>query len=159
MMLENCCYGRKEMMALNVAEQGLFGEIVHCDGAYAHYLPEEELFKNNEVGRHYRINEYILRNCDQYATHEFGPIAKVLKLNRGNKVLTVSSVASKSRGLKQYAKDHLGEDSYYANVDYKQGDIVSTHMVCAGGETIHLCLDTTVPRAYYSRNFTVRGTK
>ena len=165
MMLENCCYGRKEMMALNVSEQGLFGEIVHCDGAYGHHLEDEELFKEIDTKKgsqgvsHYRIRDYILRNCDQYATHELGPISKVLKLNRGNKMLTLSSIASKSRGLKQYAKEHFGADNYYAQVDYKQGDIVSTTILCAGGETIHLCLDTTLPRSYYSRNFTVRGTK
>ena len=159
MMLENACYGRDELMSMNVVEQGLFGELVHCDGAYAHYLPEVELFKDVEEGHHYRLKNYILRNCDQYATHELGPISKILKLNRGNKMLTLSSFASKSRGLKQYAKDHLGEDSYYAKIDYKQGDLINTNIMCAGGETIHLCLDTTVPRAYYSRNFTVRGTK
>jgi len=162
MMLENCCYGRKEMMALNAVEQGLFGEIVHCDGAYGHYLPKEELFKDLHEGkpnRHYRINNYILRNCDQYATHEFGPISKVLKLNRGNKMLTLTSMASKSRGLKQYAKEHFGEDNYYAQVDYKQGDIINTNILCAGGETIHLTLDTTIPRPCYTRNFSVRGTK
>ena len=32
MMLENCCYGRPEMMVLNMVKQGLFGEIVHCVG-------------------------------------------------------------------------------------------------------------------------------
>lgn len=165
MMLENCCYGRREMMALNIAEQGLFGEIVHCNGAYAHHLEDEELFKEMVVEpkgdkvTHYRLNDYMLRNCDQYATHEFGPISKVLKLNRGNKLLTISSMASKSRGLKQYAKDKFGPDNYYAQVDYKQGDIVSSNLLCAGGETVHLTLDTTLPRSYYSREFTVRGTK
>ena len=44
MMLENCCYGRREMMALNMREKGVFGEIVHCTGAYAHYLNKVELF-------------------------------------------------------------------------------------------------------------------
>ena len=165
MMLENCCYGRREMMALNIAEQGLFGEIVHCNGAYAHHLEDEELFREMVVEpkgdkvTHYRLHDYMLRNCDQYATHEFGPISKVLKLNRGNKLLTISSMASKSRGIKQYAKDKFGPDSYYAQVDYKQGDIVSSNILCAGGETIHLTLDTTLPRSYYSREFTVRGTK
>jgi len=165
MMLENCCYGRREMMALNAAEQGLFGEIVHCNGAYAHHLEDEELFKEMVVEpkgdkvTHYRLHDYMLRNCDQYATHEFGPISKVLKLNRGNKLLTISSIASKSRGLKQYAKDKFGPDNYYAQIDYKQGDIVSTNILCAGGETVHLTLDTTLPRSYYSREFTVRGTK
>ncbi len=159
MMLENCCYGRREMMALNIAEQGLYGEIVHCDGAYGHHLPKEELFKDIEEGRHYRIHSYIQRNCEQYPTHELGPISKVLKLNRGNKMLTLSSFASKSGGLKQYARDYLGEDSPYANMEYKHGDIIDTIITCINGETIHLRLDTTAPRAYYSRNFTVRGTK
>ena len=159
MMLENCCYDRREMMAYNLCEQGLLGEVVHCDGAYGHELPKTELFKENEEGRHYRIKNYIHRNCEQYPTHELGPISKLLRLNRGNKMLTLSSFASKSGGLKQYAKDHIGEDSPYANMDYKQGDIIDTIITCLNGATIHLRLDTTLPRSYYSRNFTIRGTK
>ena len=107
MMLENCCYGRREMMALNIAEQGLYGDIVHCDGAYGHHLPKEDLFKDMLEGRenrHYRIHSYIHRNCEQYPTHEFGPISKILKLNRGNKLLTLSSFASKSGSLKVLIK-------------------------------------------------------
>ena len=160
MMLENCCYGRREMMVLNVVKQGLFGEIVHCDGGYHHVLPKIELFLDIDSEHpHYRINSYINRNCDQYPTHELGPIAKVLGINRGNKMLTLSSFASKSAGLKEAAKKILGEDSPYANMDYKQGDIITTVITCAGGETIRLSLDTTLPRPYYSRGFTVRGSK
>ena len=159
MMLENCCYGRREMMALNLVSEGLLGTVVHCDGGYHHLLPKMDLFKDfPEDESHYRIQSYIHRNCEQYPTHELGPIAKVLKLNRGNKMLTLSSHSSKSAGLKQYAKEILGEEHQYSHIDYKQGDIVTTIIHCAGGETIHICLDTTVPRAYYSRNFTVRGT-
>ncbi|MBR3848366.1 MAG: Gfo/Idh/MocA family oxidoreductase [Oscillospiraceae bacterium] len=158
MMLENCCYGREEMLALNVAEQGGFGEIVHCAGGYHHYLPDVELFVGLDGDYpHYRIKSYIERNCEQYPTHELGPISKVLKLNRGNKMLTLSSFSSKAAGLKARAKSLLGEDSPYAKIDYRQGDIVTTIITCLGGETIHLCLDTTTPRPYYSRNFTVRG--
>lgn len=160
MMLENCCYGRREMMALNVVRQGLFGDVVHCAGGYHHNLPECELFKDiDDEYKHYRLDSYIKRNCEQYPTHELGPIAKVLNINRGNKMLTLSSFASRGGGLKQAAKTILGENSPYANMDYKQGDIITTVITCAGGETIHLCLDTTAPRPYYSRNFTVRGTK
>lgn len=162
MMLENCCYGRREMMALNVAEQGKFGEIVHCKGAYAHYLPDCDLLKEvteDDQVEHYRIHQYIARNLHNYPTHDFGPIAKVLKINRGNRIISLNSVASKSRALKDYAKRTLGENSRFAQVDYKQGDIVDTIITCANGETVHLCLDTTLPRPYYSRNFTVRGTR
>ena len=160
MMLENCCYGRDEMLALNVAEKGEFGEIVHCAGGYHHYLPDCELFVGLDGEYpHYRIKSYIDRNCEQYPTHELGPISKVLKLTRGNKMLTLSSFSSKAAGLRERAKTLLGEDSPYAKIDYKQGDIVTTIIKCNNGETIHLCLDTTAPRGYYSRNFTVRGSR
>ena len=112
-----------------------------------------------EGNPHYRLDSYIYRNCEQYPTHELGPISKLLKINRGNRMLTLSSFASRSGGLQEAARVHLGEDSPYAKLNYKQGDIVTTVITCAGGETIHLCLDTTTPRPYYSRNFTVRGTK
>ena len=164
MMLENCCYGRREMMVLNMVKQGLFGEIVHCTGAYAHYLNECELFAEifeEKVGKvtHYRLQHYIDGNRENYPTHELGPICKVLNINRGNRLVRLSSFASKSAGLRAFAREHFGEDSEYAKIDYKQGDVVNTIITCANGETISINLDTTVPRAYYSRNFSVRGTK
>ena len=157
MMLENCCYGRREMMLYNMVRQGLFGEIVHCTGGYMHYLNNFGLFK--DIGVHYRLPHYIARNRENYPTHELGPLSKLLHVNRGNRIVSLSSFASKSRGLKQYAADHLGADHELAHTDFKQGDIVTTVLTCAGGETIVLTLDTTLPRAYYSRNIGVRGTK
>lgn len=164
MMLENCCYGRREMLALNLVKNGLLGELVHCTGAYAHYLNPLELFsemviEKSEIVTHYRLRHYIEKNRDNYPTHELGPICKVLGINRGNRIVKLSSFSSKSVGIKSFAEDKFGKDSEYAKIDYKQGDIVNTIMTCAGGETISITLDTTVPRAYYSRNFSVRGTK
>ena len=158
MMLENCCYGRREMMVLNMVRKGLFGDVVHCEGGYHHNLPEVELFKDiDQEIPHYRLASYRWRNCEQYPTHELGPISKVLNINRGNRMMTISSFASRGGGLKKYAAELLGEDSPYAKIDYAQGDIITSIITCAGGETIKLCLDTTLPRPYYSRNFTVRG--
>ena len=161
MMIENCCYGRREMMVLKMVKEGLFGEIVQCTGGYQHYLNEVELFYNidKEEIPHYRLERYRDDNRENYPTHELGPISKVLNINRGNRFVSLASFGSKSVGLKDYAKRHLGEDSKYANIDYKQNDIVTTILTCAGGETVTLVLDTTLPRAYYSRNFGVRGTK
>lgn len=161
MMLENCCYGRREMMVLNMVKQGLFGEVVHCTGGYHHYLQEEDLFKNIETNEipHYRLAHYRDQNRESYPTHELGPIAKVLNINRGNRFVSLASFSSKSCGIKSYASERFGADSPYATAEYKQGDIVTTIINCANGETITLNLDTTLPRAYYSRNFSVRGTK
>lgn len=160
MMLENTCYARRELMLLRVVREGLLGELVHCDGGYHHDLRECDLFRGLDGERpHYRLHSYLDRNCDQYPTHELGPIMKLLSIGRGNRMLSLSSFASKSRGLCEGARKHFGEASPYATAAYRQGDIVTTVITCAGGETIHLCLDTTLPRPYYSRNLTVRGTR
>ncbi len=156
MFLENCCFGRREMMVLNMKEQGVFGEIVHCSGGYQHDLRNEIAF--GRENRHYRLRNYIHRNCENYPTHEFGPLAKVLGINHGNRMLTLSSTASKSAGLKEYIKNEKSDDEVLKNTHFNQGDIVTTVIKCAGGETVVLTLDTTLPR-YYSRGFTVRGTK
>ena len=160
MMLENCCYGRREMMALNMVKEGLFGEVVHCDGCYMHnccfvFAPEET---DPEVPN-FRLESLERRNFHFYPTHDFGPISKVLSINRGNRMITLSSFASKARGLKSYIAQKFDESSPYADMDIKCGDIVDTIITCAGGETVHLRLDTTLPRPYYSRGFCVRGTK
>ncbi|MBR7116344.1 MAG: Gfo/Idh/MocA family oxidoreductase [Clostridia bacterium] len=161
MMLENCCYDRREMVAYNIVEQGLLGEVVHCTGAYMHNLNECEFFNDieGEGANHYRLPLYMTKNRENYPTHALGPISKLLRINRGNRMVSLVSVASKSRGIKAYAARHFGEDNKYAKIDYKQGDIVDTVITCAGGETIHLQLDTTLPRSYYSRNFGIRGTE
>lgn len=154
--LENCCYGRRELMCLNMARQGVFGEVVHCDGAYKHDLRKEVSF--GKENRHYRLEHYKHHNCENYPTHDLGPIAKLLNINNGNRMVRLVSVASKAGGLSQYIKDNKADDEELMNTTFKQGDIVTTVITCENGETITLTLDTTLPRIY-SRNFTVHGTK
>lgn len=156
MMIENCCYGRMELMCMNIAEKGEFGEIVHCEGGYHHDL-REEVTAGNE-NRHYRLRNYTLRNCDNYPTHALGPIAKLLKINHGNRMLSLVSVASKSAGLHDYVVRRRGADDDLAKVNFAQGDVVTTIIRCAGGETIMLALDTSLPR-FYSRGYAVHGTR
>lgn len=156
MLLENCCYDRRELMVLNMVRQGLFGEIVHCEGGYCHDLRDE--ISEGEQNRHYRLRNYLARNCENYPTHELGPIAKVLNINRGNRFVKLASFASKSAGLNEYINANMPENEKLKNAHFAQGDVVTTVITCAGGQTIRLTLDTTLPR-YYSRQFTVRGTK
>ena len=156
MFLENCCYGRMEMMVMNMIKQGLFGEIVHCEGGYCHDLRSE--VAHGKENRHYRLRNYLHRNCENYPTHEIGPIAQVLNINRGNRFLSLVSIASKSRGMNEYAKNHEDVDPVLQTASFAQGDVVTTIIKCANGETVVLSLDTTLPRAY-SRRFTVRGTR
>ncbi len=155
MFLENCCYGRNELMILNMVRQGLFGEIVHCQGGYRHDLRDEVSY--GRENRHYRLNHYLHRCCENYPTHELGPIAKILNINHGNRMLTLSSVASCAKGLHTYLAREKGDSYDLTHADWKQGDVVTTTIRCAGGQTIVLTLDTTLPR-YYSRGFHIQGT-
>ncbi len=156
--MENCCFNKSELMATAAVRAGALGRIVHCSGAYGHDLREE--VSHGNLWRHYRLNNYRNRNCENYPTHELGPIAKILNINRGNKFVSLVSVASKGIGLAEYIEDKklYEQDASLKDAHFKQGDIVNTIITCEGGETILLTLDTTLPRSY-SRAFTVRGTK
>ena len=137
MMLENCCYGRSEMMLLHMVRQGLFGELVHCQGGYEHDLREE--VATGVVKRHYRFGQYTHRNGDLYPTHALGPLSKMLDINRGNRFVSLVSMASKSVGMREWTAQNPPE----GNPLFTQGDVVTTMIRCARGETILLIHDTT----------------
>ncbi|MBQ6832238.1 MAG: Gfo/Idh/MocA family oxidoreductase [Oscillospiraceae bacterium] len=155
MFLENCCYGKAELVATRMVRQGKLGEVCFAHGSYCHDL-RKEICDGVKI-RHYRLRNYIARNCDNYPTHNLGPIAKILNINRGNRMLKLTSMASKARGLHEYVQ---GKEEYEFLKDqhFAQGDVVCTNILCADGTMISLKLDTSLPRAY-SREFTVSGTK
>ena len=155
MFLENCCYGERELLATRLARQGKLGEIVYCHGAYGHDLRDE--ISGGVKNRHYRLRNYLARNCDNYPTHNLGPIARLLNINRGNRMLKLVSMGSKSRGMEAYVQDKE-ELAFLRGKHFAQSDVVTTMITCADGSLITLKLDTTLPRAY-SREFTVSGTK
>ena len=156
MFLENCCFGKRELMCLDMAKRGVFGKIVQCDGSYSHDLRNEVSF--GKENRHYRLEHYINYNCDNYPTHELGPIAKILGINENNSMKRLISLVSGSHGLHEYVNAKKKDDESLKNIEFSQADIVTTMIECENGETIRLTLDTTLPR-FYSRGFTVHGTK
>lgn len=155
MLLENCCYDRNEMALLRMVREGIFGEIVHMQGGYQHDL-RDEIGLGREI-RHGRIHNFKNRNGELYPTHQLGPIAKVLHINRGNRFLTLTSMASKARGLNTWLKNTQGEDYDLADYPFAEGDVVTTMIKCAHGETVLLVHDCTLPRPY-SRNYKIQGT-
>lgn len=155
MLMENCCYNREEMTVLNMIKKGLFGELLHCQGGYQHDL---RAVSNAMERDHERAWQYFHRNAELYPTHELGPIMTYLNIHRGNRMLTLTSMATKSRGLHKYIVDHCGPEHPLYNEEFKLGDIVTTSIRCANGETIVLTHDTSSPRPY-SRGGRVQGTK
>ncbi len=156
MMLENCCYAEYELAALRMVREGLFGKVVHCEGGYHHDI-RDEICEGDER-RHYRLRNYKNRNCENYPTHSLGPICKILDVNRGNRMVKLTSMASPAWGLNEYARNHDNIPAELQTYPFKQGDIVKTMIQCAHGETICLTLDTSLPGPY-PRDLGIRGTK
>lgn len=169
-MLENVCYRRDVMAVLNMVRQGLLGEIVHLQGGYQHDLREVK-FNNGlqaygggcEFGdkgwteARWRTHHSIYRNGDLYPTHGIGPVAHYININRGNRFLNLASFSSKARGLHDHIIKKCGPEHPSAKVAFKLGDVVTTSISCANGETILLQHDTSLPRPY-SLGFRVQGT-
>ena len=156
MFLENCCYNKDELLATSLTRNGKLGEICYCHGAYCHDLRNEITEVALRQG-HYRLEEYKNHDCENYPTHELGPIVKLLGITRGNKFTYLTATASKARGLNEYIDSHQ-EVSVLKGTEFKQGDVVTTAIKCENGELITLKLDTTLPRLY-DREITVSGTK
>ena len=156
MMAENCCYDVCEQTLLHMTRQGLFGELVYCTGGYEHCLQDE--IGNGDRTGHYRQRHYLNRCCDNYPTHELGPIAKLLDINNGNRFLSLTSTSTKAVGLHDYWMRTRPEGDPLRTARVNQGDVITTVIKCARGENIVLVLDTTLPRPY-SRNFRVQGTR
>jgi len=170
MMLENVCYRRDVMAILNMVRQGVFGELIHLQGGYQHDLRGIK-FNNGvrssaagvEFGEkafseaRWRTEHSVRRNGDLYPTHGIGPIAHYIDINRGNRFVNLNSFSTKSRGLHNYIVSKGGESHPNSKVNFKLGDIVTTQINCANGETILLQHDTNLPRPY-SLGFRVQGT-
>lgn len=173
MLLENVCYRRDVLATLNMVRQGLFGELVHLEGGYEHDLRAVKL-NSGVPGKPYgggvefgdkgwseakwRTPHSVRRNGDLYPSHGIGPCAMWADIHRGNRFTRITSYASKSRGLHDYIVDQAGNDHPNAKVTFALGDIVTSQLACANGETVLLTLDTSLPRPY-SLGFRVQGTE
>ncbi len=164
MFLENVSYRRDIMAVLKMVRLGMFGELIHCQGGYQHDLREIKFQPGVEFGEKgvseskWRTLHSIKRNGELYPTHGLGPIVNYLDINRGNRMISLTSTASKARGLHNYIVEKGGPGHPNAKTGFKLGDVVTTVISCANGESIVLSHDTNLPRPY-SLGFRVQGTK
>ena len=171
MILENVNYRRDILAVLNMVKQNVFGELVHFRCGYQHDLRFVKLNdgktaygKGVEFGEKgiseskWRTQHSLLRNADVYPTHGVGPIAVMTDINRGNRFMSLTSHATKSRGLHNYIVENGGEDHPNAKLKFKMGDVITSTIETSNGETIIVTHDTSLPRPY-SLGFRVQGTK
>lgn len=169
MILENVNYRRDVLAVLNMVKQNVFGELVHFRCGYQHDLRFVKLNdgksaygKGAEFGEKgisesaWRTQHSLLRNADVYPTHGVGPIAVMCDVNRGNRFLSLTANASKGVGLHDYIVKNGGEDHPNAKLKFKQGDVITSTIETANGETIIVTHDCNLPRPY-SLGFRVQG--
>jgi predicted dehydrogenase len=164
MILENVCYRRDVMAVLNMVRQGLFGEMMYAHCGYEHDLRAVKFEPGVEFGEkgvheaHWRTNHSVKQNADVYPTHGLGPVATMMDINNGNRFVSITSHATKTRGLHNYIVEKGGESHPNASVEFKLGDIVTSVINTYNGENIVIIHDTNLPRPY-SLGFRVQGTK
>ncbi|WP_085535003.1 Gfo/Idh/MocA family oxidoreductase [Massilibacteroides vaginae] len=158
-ILENCCYDFFELLTLNMARQGFFGDIVHCEGAYIHDILES-FFKKENRYNNWRLKENAERNGNLYPTHGLGPVCQLLNVNRGNKMMYMTSMASADFMLKKATEQNAKSDPEFAQFldNPFRGNMNTSSIMTNSGSTIMLQHDVSTPRPY-SRIHLVSGTK
>lgn len=158
MILENCCYDFFELLTLNMARQGFFGDIIHTEGAYLHTLMEHN-FSKTYYSDMWRLKENM-RNGSLYPTHGLGPVAQVLDINRGDRMDYLVSTSSNDFSMGPMANELASKDSFYKPFENKsyRGNMNTTTIRTVKGKTIMIQHDVSSPRPY-SRIHQVSGTK
>jgi predicted dehydrogenase len=169
MLMENVNYRRDIMAVLNMVRENVFGELLHFRCGYQHDLRGVKFNdgvtpygKGAEFGEKgiseakWRTLHSVKRNADVYPTHGLGPIAAMANINRGNRFMSLTSHATKGVGLHNYVVEVGGADHPNADVKFKQGDIITSTINTAMGETIIVTHDCNSPRPY-SLGFRVQG--
>lgn len=157
-MMENCCYDFFELLTLNMARQGFFGEIVHCEGAYIHDLLRSN-FNRHGYWNMWRLRENAHRRGNLYPTHGLGPVCQVMDINRGDKMEFLVSVMSKDFMMNETAKKLAANDDFFKPfVDNPyRGNMTTTTIRTNRGGTIMVQHDVTSPNVY-SRIHKISGT-
>ena len=152
MMLENCCYDFFEMTTLNMAREGLFGEIVHVEGAYIHDLRELQFDRRHGYVDMWRLEHNALHTGNPYPTHGLGPLCQLLDIHRGDKMNCLVAMDTRSVNGLKLAREKLGAEEF-ANADH-----TTTLIKTEKGRTILLEHNVYTPRPY-SRMYQLTGTK
>lgn len=149
MILENCCYDFFELTALAMAQAGVFGEIIHAEGAYLHNLdPYWKRYWNN-----WRLEFNKQHRGDLYPTHGFGPVCQALNIHRGDRLQTLVAMDTDPFNGPKHESARTGEPCK----DFAGGDVTTTMIRTAKGKTILLEHDVMTPRPY-SRMYQLVGT-
>ena len=156
MILENCCYDWFEMNTLNMAQQGVFGEVLRAQGAYIHNLDDFWPYycKNGEDKMGWRLKYNREHRGDVYATHGLGPVAQALNIHRGDRMTTLVAMDTKAVHGPELVEKATGEKC----TDFRNGDHTTTLIRTENGKVIEIQHNVMNPQPY-NRLYQLTGTK
>ncbi len=149
MILENCCYDFFELTALTMAQQGVFGDIIHVEGSYHHNLdPYWDKYWHN-----WRLDFNQKYRGDLYPTHGFGPVCQALNIHRGDRLTTLVAMDTDAFNGPKLVEKRTGKPC----TDFQNGDETMTMIRTAKGKSILIEHDVMTPRPY-DRMYQLVGT-
>lgn len=157
MILENCCYDWFEMNTLNMAQQGVFGEVIRAQGAYIHDLSPfwRHYWKNGKDDKlGWRLDYNMRHRGDVYPTHGLGPVAQALNIHRGDRMKTLVAMDTKSVNGAALVTELT--DSVCRN--FRNGDHTTTLIRTENGKVIEIQHNVMTPQPY-NRLYQLTGTK
>jgi predicted dehydrogenase len=146
MMMENYAYMEFQLLTLNMARQGFFGEVVHGDCAY----------NTSKIGNNFSkslywdmwwLRQYAWRKGNIYPTHGLGPVCQIMNINRGDQLDFLVSVESNDFMMNKRAKELAETDDFFkpfVDKDYR-GNMNVTIIRTKMGRTIMVQHDATSP--------------
>lgn len=149
MQLENCVYDFFELTTLNMAQHGVFGEILHVEGAYIHNL--EDFW--GDYWNNWRLDYNRKFRGDVYPTHGLGPACQLLDIHRGDRMKTLVAMDTKAVTGPELVKKYTGEDCD----DFQNADHTLTMIGTEKGKTILIEHNVMNPRPY-NRMYQLTGT-
>ena len=164
-ILENCCFDFFEALTINMALQGVFGELVYGEGAYIHYFPAKTIFEEpmpplSKKGGYYRFATGACNKGNRYPTHGFGPVCQAMRINAGDRPLFLTSVETDDFSTKQGFEELLEQGREYhkqfVGIEFT-GNMNTSLVKTQNGKVIQVQYDRTSPRPY-SRIHMLSGT-
>ena len=158
MLLENVCYFRPEMRVLMMAEEGLFGDLLHGSGGYVHDLRDPYMFHGAYYPEGWRRQWHTRMNANHYPMHGLGPVSAAMDVNRGDRFDRLVSITSPSMGLALYREENMPPDHPSWEDTYISGDRNTCFIQTANGRFIRVEHEVTTPHPY-TRRTTLVGTR
>jgi len=160
MMMENYAYGFFQVLTLNMARKGFFGDIVHGDCAY-NTSKMSNNFGKTVYWDMWWLRLYGRKKGNVYPTHGLGPVAQIMNINRGDRFDYVVSMESNDFMMGPTARALAAKDDFFqqfTDKDYR-GNINTSIIRTVKGRTIMVQHDPTSPRGPHTVIHAITGTK